>query len=90
MYIAILFTRFIEHDLIIEKEGGTIEWKARKSVQQKESREREAATKSKQASAAEVPTDKNKDIRLLEMGSDETSDEAETKSGKHEYTHHLK
>ena len=87
MYIFLLFTRFVEHELIVEKEAGTIEWKARKSLQQKE-----ATTGSKQtASAAEqVPTEKGKNIRLLEIGGEEAS-EAETKTaGKHEYTHQLK
>ena len=82
--------RFVEHNLIVENEGGIIEWKARKSVQRKESREWEEAAQSKQTSAADVPKDQNKDIRLLEMGSEETSDETETKPCTHEYPHHLK
>ena len=83
-------SRFVEHDLIVEKETSTIEWKARKSIQQKQSQlEEEAATRPKQASAEEVPTEKNKDIHLLEMGGEKPS-EAEAKTGKHEYTHHLK
>ena len=90
-YIFLLFTRFVEHELIVEKEAGTIEWKARKSIQQKDAQEQEATAGSKQtASAAEqAPTEKKKDIRLLEMGGEEAS-EAETKTGKHEYTHQLK
>ena len=93
VYIFLLFIRFVEHELIVEKEAGTIEWKARKSIQQKEAQEqKEASAASKQtASAAEqVSTEKGKDIRLLEMGGEEAS-EAETKTaGKHEYTHQLR
>ena len=92
MYIFLLFARFIEHELIIVKEVGTIEWQARKSLQLKEVQEQEAIGGSKQtASAAEkVPaTEKGKDIHFLEMGGEEAS-EAETKTGKHEYTHQLK
>ena len=91
MYIILLFARFVEHELIVEKEAGTTEWKARKSIQQKEAQEQEAIAGSKQtASAAEwVPTEKGKDIRVPEMGGEEAS-EAETKTGKHEYTHQLK
>ena len=33
------FDRFVEHKLLVEKEPGTIEWKARKSIQQKEAQE---------------------------------------------------
>ena len=92
VYIFLLFTRFIEHELIVEKEAGTIEWKARKSIQQKEAQEQEAIAGSKQtASVAEnVPKEVGKDIRLLEMGG-ESIPEAETMpAGKHEYTHQLK
>ena len=84
----LLFARFIEHELILEKEAGTIEWKARKSIQQEEAQEQKEVTAgSKQtASVAEqVPTEKDKDTCLLEMGRDEAS-----KTGKHEYTHQLK
>jgi hypothetical protein len=88
------FDRFVEHELIVEKELGTIEWKARKSIQQKEAaQEQGAATAgSKQtASMAEhVQTEeKDKDIRLLEMSGEEASG-PETKTGKHKYTHHLR
>lgn len=73
----------------------TIEWKARKSVQQKElTRERETAAGSKPTSAAVkvVSTEEGKDIHLLEMGSEEaTTEETEmVKKGTHDYTHHLK
>ena len=89
--------RFIEHELIVEKEAGTIEWKARKSIQQKEAQQREAkeqeaATRSKESASAteQEQTEKgSKDIRLLEMGGEEAST-AEAKTGKHEYTHHLR
>ena len=92
VYILLLFIRFVEHKLIVEKEAGTIEWKARKSIQLKEAQEQEVIAGSKQTpSAAEkVPTEKGKlDIHLLEMGGEEAS-EAEIKMGKHEYTHQLK
>ena len=92
MYIFLLFARFVEHELVVKKEAGTIEWKARVSIQQKEAQEQEEIAGSKQtASAAEmVPTEKVKDIRFLETGGEEAS-EAETKTaGKHEYTHQLK
>ena len=87
----LLFVRFVEHELIVEKEAGTIEWKARKSMQQKEAQEQEPTAGSKQtASAAEqVPTERGKNIRLLEMCSEGAS-EAGTKTGTHEYTHQLK
>ena len=39
MYYVLAFDRFVEHKLLIEKEPGTIEWKARKSIQQKEAQE---------------------------------------------------
>ena len=39
MYFVLAFDRFVEHKLLIEKEPGTIEWKARKSIQQKEAQE---------------------------------------------------
>ena len=87
------FIRFVERELIVVKEAGTIEWKARKSIQQKEAQEQEAIVASKQtASVAEqVPTEKGKDIHLLEMGGEEASEApVETKTGKHEYTHQLK
>lgn len=88
--MSLLFTRFAEHELIVEKEAGTIEWKARKSIQQKEAQKQEAVAGSKQASAVEqVQVEKGKDIRLLEMGGKEAS-EAEIKTGNHEYTHQLK
>lgn len=71
-----------------------IEWRARKSTQQKEAQKQEAVAGSKQqqqASAAEQQeqAEKGKDIRLLEMGGEEAS-ETEAKTGKHEYTHLLK
>ena len=89
--------RFVEHELIVEKEAGTIEWKARKSIQQKEAQQREAqdqeaAARSKQSASAteQEQTEKgSRDIRLLEMGGEEAST-AETKTGKHKYTHHLR
>ena len=87
-----IFARFLELELIVEKEAGTIEWKARKSIQQREAQQQEAIAGSKQTASAakKVPTEKDKDIRLLEMGGEEAS-EAETKTaGKHEYTHQLK
>ena len=86
------FSRFVEHELIVEKEAGTIEWKARVSVQQKEAQEQQTITGSKQTSstAEQMPTEKGRDIHLLEMGGEEAS-EAKTKTaGKHEYTHQLK
>ena len=91
LYIFLTFTRFIEHELVVEKEAGTIEWKARVSIQQKEAQEQETIAGSKQSASAveQVPTERGKDIRFLEMGSEEAS-EAETKTGKHEYTHQLK
>jgi hypothetical protein len=86
------FDRFVEHELIVEKELGTIEWKARKSIQQKEAAQEQgaAAARSKQtASVAEhMQTEENgKDIHLLEMGGNVASG---TKTGKHKYTHHLR
>jgi hypothetical protein len=88
--------RFVKHELMIEKELGTIEWKARISIQQKEAAQEQgeagAAAGSRQtASMAEhVQTEeKDKDIRLLENGGEESS-APETKTGKHEYTHHLR
>ena len=91
--MCVYFTRFIEHELIVEKEAGTIEWKARKSIQRKEAQEQKAIGSKQTASEAEqVPTEKGTDIRLLEMGGEEAS-EAETRTrttGKHEYTHQLK
>ena len=88
-----LFARFVELKLAVEKEAGTIEWKARVSIQQKEAQEqKEASAGSKQTASAavQVSTERGKDIRLLEMGDEEAS-EAETKTaGKHEYTHQLK
>jgi hypothetical protein len=80
--------------LIVEKEPGTIEWKARKSIQQKEAAQEQgvAAARSKQtASVAEhmQTEEKGKDIRLLEMGGEEASG-PETNGGKHQYTHHLR
>ena len=89
---ALLFARFVEHELVVEKEAGMIEWKARVSIQQKEAQEQEATAGSKQTASAteKVPTEKGKDICLLEMGGEEAS-EAETKTaGTHEYTHQLK
>ena len=84
------FGRFIEHKLIVEKEPGTIEWKARKSIQQKEAQEQDAAAKQTASVAEHVPKEgKGKDIRLLELGGEEAS-APETKTGKHEYTHHLR
>jgi hypothetical protein len=88
------FNRFVEHELMVEKELGTIEWKARKSIQQKEAAQEQGAatTGSKQtASVAEqVQTqEKGQDIRLLEMGGEEAS-APETKTSKHEYIHHLR
>jgi hypothetical protein len=79
---------------MVEKELGTSEWKARKSIQQKEAAQEQgaAAVGSKQiASVAEhVPMEeKGKDIHLLEMGGEEASG-PETKTGKYEYTHDLR
>jgi hypothetical protein len=75
MYLHIHVYRFVEHELMVEKELGTIEWKARESIQQKE------------AAAQE----QGKDIHLLEMGGEEASGpETNYKTGKHEYTHHLR
>lgn len=89
--------RFVEHELIVEKEAGTIEWKARKSIQQKEAQQREtqdqeAAARLKGSGSAteQEQTEKgSRDIHLLEMGGEEAST-AETKMGKHKYTHHLR
>jgi hypothetical protein len=90
-----LFDRFDEHELMVEKEPGTIEWKARMSIQQKEAAQEQGAatTGSKQtASVAEhvQKEEKDKDIRLLEMGGEEASGPETYKTGKHEYTHHLR
>ena len=90
MYVRTIlsFDRFIEHKLLVEKELGTIEWKARKSIQQKEVQERDAAAKQTASVAEHVPKEE-KDIRLLEMGGEEASG-PETMIGKHKYTHHLR
>ena len=90
MYYVLAFNRFVEHKLLVEKEPGTIEWKARKSIQQKEAQEQDAAAKQTASVAEHVPKEeKNKDIRLIEMGVEEASG-PETMIGKHEYTHHLR
>ena len=84
------FDRFMEHELVVEKEPGTIEWKARKSIQQKEAQEQDAAAKQTASVAEHVPKEKkDKDICLLEMGGEEASG-LETMIGKHKYTHHLR
>ena len=86
MYYVLAFDRFVEHELVVEKEPGTIEWKARKSIQQKEAQEQDEAAKQ----TASVPQEEEaKDIRLLEMGGEEASG-PETMIGKHKYTHHLR
>ena len=41
----LVFDRFVEHELLVEKEPVTIEWKARRSIQQKEAQEQDAAAK---------------------------------------------
>ena len=84
------FDRFVEHELVVEKELGTIEWKARKSIQQKEAQEQDAAAKQTASVAEHVPKEeKDKDICLLEMGGEEAS-APESMTGKHKYTHHLR
>ena len=86
-----LFDRFVEHELLVEKEPGTIEWKARKSIQQKEAQEQDAAAKQTASVAEHVPKEeKDKDIRLLEMGGEEEASGPETKTSKHEYFHLLR
>ena len=92
MYVctSLAFDRFVEHKLLIEKEPGMIEWKARKSTQQKEAQEQDAAAKQTASMAEHMPKEeKDKDICLLEMGGEEASD-PETMIGKHKYTHHLR
>ena len=91
-YVLIgLWYRFVEHELVVEKEPGTIEWKARKSIQQKEAQEQDAAAKQTASVAEHMPKEeKDKDIRLLEMGGEEEASGPETMIGKHEYTHHLR
>ena len=85
------FDRFIEHELLVEKEAGTIEWKARNSIQQKEAQEQDAATKQTASVAEHMPKEeKDKDIRLVEMGREEEASGPETMIGKHKYTHHLR
>ena len=72
------------------KEPGTIEWKARKSIQQKEAQEQDAAAKQTASVAEHMPKEeKDKDIRLMKMGGEEASG-PETMIGKHKYTHHLR
>ena len=84
------FDRFVEHKVVVEKELGTIEWKARKSIQQKEAQEQDAAAKQTASVAEHVPKEeKGKDICLLEMDGEEAS-APETMIGKHKYTHHLR
>ena len=86
-----LFDRFVEHNLLVEKELGTIEWKARKSIQQKEAQEQDAAAKQTASVAENMPKEgKDKDIRLLEMGGEEEASGPETKTNKHEYSHLLR
>ena len=86
-----LFDRFVEHNLLVEKELGTIEWKARKSIQQKEAQKQDAAAKQTASVAEHVPKEeKDKDIRLLEMGGEEEASGPETKTSKHEYSHLLR
>ena len=91
MYVRTIlaFDRFIEHELVVEKEPGTIEWKARKSIQQKEAQEQDAAAKQTDSVAEHMPKEKDKDICLLEMGGEEASG-PETMIGKHKYTHYLR
>ena len=86
-YYVLAFDRFVEHKLLVEKELGTIEWNARKSVQQKEAQEQDAAAKQTASVANHMP--KDKDVRLLEMGREEASG-PETMIGKHKYTHNLR
>ena len=78
--------------MLVEKELDTIEWKARKSIQQKEAQEQDAAAKQTASAAEYMPKEeKDKDIRLMEMGGEEASGpESETMIGKHKYTHHLR
>ena len=86
-----VFDRFIEHKLLVEKEPGTIEWKARKSIQQKEAQEQDAAAKQTANVAEHMPKEeKDKDIRLLEMGGEEEASGPETMIGKYEYSHLLR
>ena len=74
----LLFARFVEHELIVDKELETIEWKARESIQEKEAEEEQkatAASKQTTSEAKRVPTKRGQDIRLLEMGGVEPSAE---------------
>ena len=91
MYYVLAFDRFVEHKLLVEKEQGTIEWKARKSIQQKETQEQDAAAKRSASVAKHMPKEeKDKDICLLEMGGEEEASGPETMIGKHKYIHHLR
>ena len=91
MYYVLAFDRFVEHKLLVEKEPGTIEWKARKSTQQKEAKEQDAAAKQSASVAKHMPKEeKDQDIRLLEMGGEEEASGPEIMIGKHKYTHHLR
>ena len=91
IYYVVAFDRFVEHELVVEKEPGTIEWKARKSIQQKKAQEQDAAAKQTASVAEHMPKEeKDKDIRLVEMGREEEASGPETMIGKHKYTHHLR
>ena len=94
MYYVLAFDRFVEHRVAVEKEPGMIEWQARKSIQEKEAQEQDAAAKQTASVAEHMPKEENfkdKDIRLMEMGGEEASGpETNLKTRKHKYTHHLR